>query len=377
MRRLALLLFAAAAAAGPLTEGRVGPRRAERLAARGGSAATEKAVEAALAWLARHQEPEGHWDCDGFGRVCGCEGAGGGWHGERVPCPFDAPVTALATLAFLGSGHSPAAGAHREVVARAIAWLRPQVRGGPGASLWTLPYALQALVEAYDLGGDATLGADIERGVAALVGAQRPDGGWGYFIGMEPSGVPNTAAVVAALAAARDAGFDLPRSVGERVLPLLDALTDARTAKVAYTPVSLQQGMTPTTANAASALLCRVRLGLTIGDPRVRAGAGLFTKSLPRWSLRFRKMKVRGEEMEVQIGNLQHYTWAQATEALARLGGSSWTSWNGAMKGALLPHQRKEGHAAGSWDPVGTYGDVGGRVYSTALCAMMLESYYR
>ena len=28
----------------------------------GGSDATERAIAAALAWLSRHQEPDGHWD---------------------------------------------------------------------------------------------------------------------------------------------------------------------------------------------------------------------------------------------------------------------------------------------------------------------------
>ena len=60
-----------------------------------------------------------------------------------------------------------------------------------------------------------------------------------------------------------------------------------------------------------------------------------------------------------------------------RIGGPAWSAWNGALKKALLQHQRKDGHLAGSFDPVGTYGKVGGRVYSTALCALMLEGYYR
>jgi hypothetical protein len=88
-------------------------------------------------------------------------------------------------------------------------------------------------------------------------------------------------------------------------------------------------------------------------------------------------MKVGGVERDVQIGNLDLYGWWHATEALARAGGPDWTAWNEALKKALLGHQRRDGHAAGSWDPEGTYGKVGGRVFSTALCALMLESYWR
>ena len=88
-------------------------------------------------------------------------------------------------------------------------------------------------------------------------------------------------------------------------------------------------------------------------------------------------MKVKGVERKVQIGYLQHYYWHHGTEALARVGGSAWSSWNGALKKALLPKQAKTGHAAGSWAPEGTYGSVAGRVFSTALCTLMLEAYYR
>ena len=39
--------------------------------------------------------------------------------------------------------------------------------------------------------------------------------------------------------------------------------------------------------------------------------------------------------------------------------------------------QRRAGCEDGSWDPVGEWGAAGGRVYSTAICAMTLEVYYR
>jgi hypothetical protein len=39
--------------------------------------------------------------------------------------------------------------------------------------------------------------------------------------------------------------------------------------------------------------------------------------------------------------------------------------------------ENKEDNFYGSWDPVGAWGRDGGRVYSTALCALILEVYYR
>ncbi|MHC4914591.1 MAG: hypothetical protein ACYTGB_03785, partial [Planctomycetota bacterium] len=56
----------------------------------GGSKATESAVEAALAWLARHQEPAGNWDSKKYGSK---------WR-------YDVGMTGLAMLAFLGAGYT-------------------------------------------------------------------------------------------------------------------------------------------------------------------------------------------------------------------------------------------------------------------------------
>ena len=60
-----------------------------------------------------------------------------------------------------------------------------------------------------------------------------------------------------------------------------------------------------------------------------------------------------------------------------QLAGKGWVKWNWALKKALLPHQVTEGCARGSWDPDGPWGTQGGRVYSTALCTLMLQNYYR
>ena len=51
-----------------------------------------------------------------------------------------------------------------------------------------------------------------------------------------------------------------------------------------------------------------------------------------------------------------------------------------AIEKALIPNQRREDpedNFYGSWDPAGPWGTEGGRVYSTALCTLILEVYYR
>ena len=57
-----------------------------------------------------------------------------------------------------------------------------------------------------------------------------------------------------------------------------------------------------------------------------------------------------------------------------------WTQWKKAIETALIPNQRREDkddNFFGSWDAAGPWGEEGGRVYSTAICALILEVYYR
>ena len=76
-------------------------------------------------------------------------------------------------------------------------------------------------------------------------------------------------------------------------------------------------------------------------------------------------------------GNL--YFWYYGTLALFRVDGEPWEMWNEGMKDALLPAQAEDG----SWRPISIYAtDYAGdtnrdRSYSTAMCVLTLEVYYR
>lgn len=371
----ALLLIAAIAWAGPETRNRTPERRTKLLGSRGGSRATEQAVAKGLAWLSRHQSDEGFWDADNFGAAAdgaATEGKGGGWHGEPVPCPFDREVTALSTLAFLGAGYHPGSETYGPALKAALDWLADSVDSG---TLFAIAYSTQALAEAWEMGGEESYKRAAERGVAVMLRSRHPGAGWRYSPGFRmASGVPTTTAVVSALRAAEDAGLEVDDSYKSEVLAWLDGLIESKTGRVKYHVGAEQLGYTPTTTNAASALLIRMRLGRTEGNSLL---VGALGKRRPKWKIRFKRMKVKGVEREVQIGYLQHYYWWHGTDALARRGGSAWSAWNGALKKALLSKQRDSGPLEGSWDPVGTYGKVGGRVFSTALCTLMLEAYYR
>jgi hypothetical protein len=110
----------------------------------------------------------------------------------------------------------------------------------------------------------------------------------------------------------------------------------------------------------AEGMFTQQLLGTPRDDPRMQASVAYILRHPPDW------------EDEVNT-----YYWYYATLALFHHQGPAWREWNDAIEEELLDHQVQSGPAAGSWDPVGLWAPVGGRVYQTALCTLMLEVYYR
>lgn len=359
---------------------RTGPERAKALTKYGGDAATEKAVEAGLDWLARHQGADGGWDADGFGQRCAaggpaCDGIGKGQHGEAVPCPFDAAISALAVQAFLGAGRGPWAkdDPYGPLVERALGRLKA------GLDTWALPLATQAFAEAEGLEGRGRWLADATAGAAALLAARQPDGGWAYAAGFRAgSDVPYSALVTGALVAARDVGVELPATLAGDVDRWLATL-EGDAGRLAYLKDGRAYGYTPTAANAAAAAAMREWLEVGRAGAQHRGHLDRLAKQRPDGSISFKELDVPGRgKQRVQIGTLSFYDWWYGTAASFQAGGGTWSAWNARLKAALLPLQRKDGCARGSWDPLGTYErQTGGRVFATALAVLMLEAPYR
>lgn len=357
----------------------IAPRDAESRAARIRSERVSSAVlgriEDGLDWLARHQRADGGWDADAFHEHCAegdrCTGIGKGQHGEDMPCPFDGPISALATLAFLANGHRPGleGDPHAEVVERAERYLL-------GVSdRWGLPLATVALAELEVMAPHERRRARVESHVEQLVGIRQEDGAWGYAAPWRPgSDVPYSALVVQALVAARDAGVELPENLGDEVHAYLDSL-ERDDGKLAYLLDGRRYGYTPTTSNAhcAAAMRCLVEAG-TDGKAH-REHLGVLAKRRPKWKISFKTVKVPGRgEVPVQIGHLSMYQWWYGTLAAYQEGGATWSSWWRKLVGALAQGQADSGCARGSWEPDGTYErQTGGRVFATALGVLMLS----
>ena len=149
----------------------------------------QRAVEAGLAWLARHQAADGGWRASAVDPACTAAFD----HGQPKSAwidRYDSGSTALGILAFVRAGVTRSStGEHAAAVGRALDWLRARqnsqgVFSGDQSFLYNEALATLALVEHYAATKDAGEVAPAQRAVDFLVRAQRPspsgEGVWGW-----------------------------------------------------------------------------------------------------------------------------------------------------------------------------------------------------
>ena len=330
------------------------PRRRRQILRRmGGSERTERAVALALDWLARHQSEDGGWD--GLTFDDHCDRCGG-----QTEYDVDVALTGLSLLTFLGAGHTHLNdGPYRDNIRRALAWLMiHQESDGDlrnGETMYSHGIAAIAMAEAFGMTGDPALYDAVRRAVRFIAASSnRRGGGWRYDPG-EPGDTSVLGWQVMALSSARTAGIVVP----ERALE--SARRYLRTVESRDTPglYAYQPGEAPSLSMTAEAMFVNQLLGAGHDSSRMLTAADAIARRLPDWN------------------SANTYAWYYTTLALFHNQGPQWPIWNKALTRVLLEQQRQSGRRRGSWDPAGEWAPVGGRVYQTAICALMLEVYYR
>lgn len=351
---------------------------------------TESCVEKGLRWLELQQHPMGSWDGNekGFGGVIGCEPA----------------YTGLSLLALVGAGYNGASGKYRETIRRATEFLAATqfydggfpVTGG-GDSSWIFAYligmGIWGITESYGLSGDETFAAPAQWGIDYLVRVQTPGAGWRYGPRYYQSDTSCTSWVLMTTKMADLIGLDVAQRswdgiddwlercafdiTGEEEIPK-DLATDydyevgSRRHYQAFTGYLALSGAEKTalqkTSMTAVGMVCRFFMGWKRSHPFL-IGSGNYLKGcLPRWMV--------GLEKGMAIA-WYHYYWYYGTLAMHQMGGSYWKAWNRKIKKMYPAKQRRSPEKlAGSWDP-GTAVLNGGRLFSTAMSILVLETYYR
>lgn len=334
----------------------------------GGTEQSESAVSRGLAWIARQQQSDGHWELhQGYpdaGQLRTSTGA-----------------TALALLALQGAGHTHREGPYKDKVGKGLKWLvgaqkktgalkgdfYDYDREGDAASFYSHGQATIALCEAYGMTQDQDLLQPILEGLTFIYEAQHPQtGGWKYRRRSEGD-LSVFGWQIMAMQTARMAGIDVPQEVLERAAKFLDLVQEQDGSRYRY---ELNETKSPTPAMTAEGLLCRQYLGWPRDHPAMLSGVNylLEPENLPSWASSRRNI----------------YHWYYAAQVLHNLGGPEWEKFNDVLREELVKSQVKGGgKVGGSWHPsqppgaIDENADKGGRLYVTCLCLLTLEVYYR
>ena len=326
----------------------------------GATEESEDAVEAALAWLAAHQQRNGSWSFDLSNEPCNGRCRNNQRDGADNARPATA-ATGLALLAFLGAGYSQHEGKYAETVQRGLYFLRdaamPTDFGSDlqSGSMYGHGIAALAISEAmamsrYNGRQDREL-LGLTTDVANFtMTAQHQLGGWRYVPG-SPGDMTVSAWQILSLVSAQHGGVILRTDTLSRAETFIRSLSKPEMYQFGY---QSQRAEPRTTAIGLCLLLY----------------LGQSPKEAP-FAMSIDALAARGP----RLTDVYHDYYA--TLVLHHVRHREWAAWHVPLRDHLIKTQSKLEHEAGSWHFKDENGDVGGRLYTTAMAAMILEVYYR
>lgn len=362
-----------------LYERRFGEAKQVALREGGGTAETERAVQKGLKYLANAQRPKGFF-------------------GDSAEIDYSSKYrdvrvgkTGLAVLAFLGAGHTQLSNTeYSSNVARALDWIVSRQESPSGhfgnSDAYSHGIATYALAECYAITHDPKLLDPLVKGLNHLLDMQqqgnkdpRKEGGWTYYY-KEGPGVDAwprasvSAWQVMALESAKVGGVEVPQDALDAARQYFIRSYDPKFGGFRYThsPEWLHNSYGTLPASTPAAMFVLTLLGEK-NHPFVRNAEQFVVERAPS------EYRYRGQDAFVRRGTGNVYFLYYSTLALFARGGDAWRTWNDALKATLLPAQRDDG----SWDAIDEYAktyaldDENDKAYSTSMCVLMLEVYYR
>ncbi|MDA1195496.1 MAG: hypothetical protein O2894_09975 [Planctomycetota bacterium] len=353
--------------------------------------AAERSLDHALRWLAAHQRPDGAWEADTFHEWCDRQPAAAGatkpdGSGKAL---YTVGVTGLALSAFLAAGytnrgHHPFA----QVVSRGLRYLKSvqDAEGcfGPRSSqqyVYNHAAAADAMVEAFRLTESPIFKGSAQRALDFIELARNPYFAWRY--GIKPGDNDTSvscwmmwpllrAGLVSrtAEAAGRTPPLKVPADAAAGLQAWLEKVTDPDSGAVGY----VQRGTGPARVQEKQAAFPADRSeALTAAALAFRLAVGVDPAKTAGMQVGFARLAARLPRWEAKTGDIDMMYWLWGTRAAFAQGGGLATAWDAALTTALGASQRKDTTPCGffgSWDPIGVWGDEGGRVYATAILAL-------
>jgi len=299
------------------------------------AAATDRAIQRGMRWLADRQHEDG-----GFGA--------GAFRGN-------AGISALAGMAMLAQGSTPGRGPYGRSLDRTIDYLLVQCRpsgliAGPDDSqgpMYGHGFATMFLAECYGMAPRPELRDKLAAAVKLIVASQNQQGGWRYQPVRAEADVSVTVCQMMALRAARHAGLSAPGETIDRAVGYVRRCQNPDGGFMYMQPDG--PSAFPRSAAAVAALFSA---GVHRG-PEIDRG------------LRYLMQYLRAD---ADSRPESYYFYGQYYAALAfwQSGDPHWRRWYAAMRDQLIARQRDDG----SWlDPVGNQSGT-----AMALIALQLPN---
>jgi hypothetical protein len=308
---------------------------------------------------------------------------------------YDAGVTGLALLAFLGAGYSHLSKDEfpdpvtpgkilkfGEVVKNGLKWLMSKQDpggciGGRGTKyMYNHAIATQALTEAYGMSATQLFKGPAQKAVDFIIAAQNPGKAWRYTKQSGDNDTSVTGWAVMALVSAELSELEVPaHDAYSGARTWFDSVTDSTIySRAGYNGKSSGKVFVPGKNEnfrhhetmTAIGVLDRIFMAKNKLDPALE-GVQLLVADLPEW----------------KANAIDFYYWYHASYAIFHYDGPDgrfWKKWTEPLKNAIVPNQKTaaDGCVNGSWSSEeDRWGFEGGRVYAVAINALSLETYYR
>jgi hypothetical protein len=153
----------------------------------------------------------------------------------------------------------------------------------------------------------------------------------------------------------------------------LDRVTDAATGRTRMQSdhPACFDGDDSTAINA----YCRRLLGEAPDSTPLRALLASLVRRDPAWVAPTLPAPPGPESFHVHLGAVvNHDAFLYGTRALAGAPGARGAAYGRAVTDLLLDNQVASGPEAGSWEPIGVWDRVGGRIYATAMAVRTLAT---
>lgn len=348
----------------------------------------ERLMESGLMWLANFQDLDGKWSASNYRIQADEPGDISGGSGEE----WDQAVTALALISFMQAGYNPQSGPYSRTIRRGLDFLvsnvaptgeiiekNPRIPG----QLFEIAMVGNAFVEAVLAGGEQYR-EFAQRLVHLLCLYQGPRGGWGYTLSEFQS--ENSAVAIwcaDTILKGQHAGLDVLPGAVDGIWnwfvntvsdPVVDyqIKRDDKMSQEAYDK-KIEQNITAGwkdraffAGNTAMSAYLLLQFGSDRDNPAIIGRLNAIKK-------------YKADEWNTDAPNAQtypHHYHLFMSRAKSIRGGDEFKTFYEDLVTFLSKYMDEKGCSYGSWKPQGFDGTVAGRIYSTALSVMALQSPY-